>query len=146
VKMGDASDVDPWNMKFVRGGLLDIEFIAQFMQLAHGADDGGVLSPNTCEALANCARLGYLDQETTDVLIGASALYRNLTALFRVAIVGNLDPSQAPRGLANTVQKLAGADNLAQLESDLRESQAQVFKIFLATVASAANGGETKSN
>ena len=144
VKQAGASDVDPWNLKFVRGGLLDIEFIAQFLQLVHGADDGGVLSPNTCEALANCARLGLLDWDTADVLIGASTMYRNLTALFRVTVVGNLDPSKAPRGLANSVKKLTGTDNLAELETHLRESQARVYEKFLAIVESAANGGETK--
>ena len=125
---------------------MEIEFIAQFLQLVHGADDGGVLSPNTCEALANCTRLGYLDQDTADVLIGASTLYRNLTALFRVAVVGNLDTSQAPRGLANMVQKLTGTENLAQLESHLRESQARVFESFLAIVDPGANGGEITKN
>ncbi|MFP6727343.1 MAG: hypothetical protein VCB63_10890, partial [Alphaproteobacteria bacterium] len=97
------------------------------------------------EALANCARLGFLDWDTADVLIGASTMYRNLTALFRVAVVGNLDPSKAPRGLANSVKKLTGTDNLAQLETHLRESEARVYEIFLAIVGSAANGGETKN-
>jgi len=142
VKQAGASDEHPWNLKFVRGGLLDIEFIAQFLQLVNGTDDGGVLSPNTCEALANCARLGLLDWDTADVLIGASTKYRNLTALFRVAVVGNFDPSKAPRGLANSVKKLTGTVNLAQLETHLRESQARVYEKFLAIVGSAANGGD----
>ena len=42
---------------------------------------------------------------------------------------------------ANSVKKLTGTVNLAQLETHLRESQARVYEKFLAIVGSAANGG-----
>src|SRR6185436_9144161 len=40
-----------WDLKLGEGGLVDIEFAAQFLQLAHAAD-GGPLRQNTGEALA----------------------------------------------------------------------------------------------
>ena len=44
-----------WDLKLSPGGLVDIEFCAQFLQLA-GAADGGPLRQNTAEALTALAR------------------------------------------------------------------------------------------
>ena len=40
-----------WDIKHRRGGLVDIEFIAQYLILRHAALDPGILSPNTADAL-----------------------------------------------------------------------------------------------
>ena len=42
---------DLWDLKQVRGGLVDLEFIAQYLQLVHAADRPEVLSQNTLNAL-----------------------------------------------------------------------------------------------
>ena len=46
---------DPWELKQVRGGLVDLEFIAQYLQLVHAAAHPHVLSQNTVAALAQAA-------------------------------------------------------------------------------------------
>jgi glutamate-ammonia-ligase adenylyltransferase len=141
VKEAGRGNVNPWELKLVRGGLLDIEFIAQFLQLAHGAEDGGVLAPNTALALSNLARLGHLSRRDADELIAASSLYRDLMALFRVAVVGEFNPATAPRGLANAVLKMTGSDDMSLLERHLVRIQADVLSIFHSTIeASAASG------
>src|ERR1700676_4691097 len=33
----EKGDADPWNLKYAAGGLVDIEFIAQYLQLVHAA-------------------------------------------------------------------------------------------------------------
>ena len=47
---------DIWDLKQVRGGLVDLEFIAQYLQLVHAAQHPGILSPNTVTALTNLDR------------------------------------------------------------------------------------------
>ena len=44
---------DIWDLKQVRGGLVDLEFIAQHLQLVHAADHPTVLNQNTVAALQN---------------------------------------------------------------------------------------------
>ena len=51
---------DPWELKQVRGGLVDLEFIAQHLQLVHAAGHPRILSQNTVEALENLAQAGVL--------------------------------------------------------------------------------------
>ncbi len=145
VKEAGRGNVNPWELKLVRGGLLDIEFIAQFLQLAHGAEDGGVLAPNTALALSNLARLGHMGRREADDLIAASGLYRDLMALFRVAVVGDFDPATAPRGLANAVLKITGSDDMAQLEQRLARIQADVLSLFQTIVEASAAGGPSNA-
>ena len=128
-------------MKLVRGGLLDIEFIAQFLQLAHAGDEAAVLHPNTCTALSNLARAGHLSRADADMLIAASGLYRDLMALFRIAVVGEFEPSEAPRGMLNAVLRISGSAGLEQLEGQLRATQAEVLSAFERIVDAAAESG-----
>ena len=50
----------PWDLKLGPGGMVDIEFAAQFLQLVH-ADAGGPLRPNTAEALAAMGEAALAD-------------------------------------------------------------------------------------
>ena len=128
----------PWELKLVRGGLLDIEFIAQFLQLAHAGDEAAVLHPNTCTALSKLARAGHLSRADADMLIAASGLYRDLMALFRIAVVGEFEPSEAPRGMVNAVLRISESTGLEQLEARLRATQAEVLSAFERIVDAAA--------
>src|SRR5690606_2161000 len=38
---------DPWNLKLVPGGLVDVEFIAQALQLTHAAERPDIVDSNT---------------------------------------------------------------------------------------------------
>ena len=49
-----------WDLKFAPGGLVDIEFIAQTLQLQRAADAPDVLRTNTIEALDALAKAGAL--------------------------------------------------------------------------------------
>jgi [glutamine synthetase] adenylyltransferase / [glutamine synthetase]-adenylyl-L-tyrosine phosphorylase len=48
-------------LKLAPGGLRDIEFAVQLLQLVHGRHDESLRSPNTLSALAALARGGYVD-------------------------------------------------------------------------------------
>jgi len=129
-------------MKMVRGGLLDIEFIAQFLQLVHAAETPKVLHPNICTALSNLARAGHLSRQDADRLIAASGLYRDLMALFRVSVVGEFDPGEAPRGMVNAVLRISEAADLEQLEKRLVDTQAEILATFERIITAAAEAGE----
>ena len=47
-----------WDLKQAPGGLVDIEFIAQYLQLVHGKSYPGILSPETETVLINAAKAG----------------------------------------------------------------------------------------
>ncbi|HMP62365.1 MAG TPA: hypothetical protein PKA17_04625, partial [Phenylobacterium sp.] len=72
-------------MKLNRGGLVDVEFAAQFLQLAHAAD-GGPLRPNTGAALAAFREAGLGPTEPLQALEDAWRLQQNLTQLIKLAL------------------------------------------------------------
>ena len=53
---------DIWDLKQVRGGLVDVEFIAQYLQLVHAAAHPEVLDQNTVEAFRKLRDAGLLAQ------------------------------------------------------------------------------------
>ncbi|HEX6311278.1 MAG TPA: bifunctional [glutamine synthetase] adenylyltransferase/[glutamine synthetase]-adenylyl-L-tyrosine phosphorylase [Acidimicrobiia bacterium] len=65
-------------LKRGRGGIRDIEFAVQLLQLVHGRQDESVRSANTLEALAALGGGGYVEQEDAGMLDEA---YRSLRTI-----------------------------------------------------------------
>lgn len=53
------------NLKVGRGGLVDVEFAVQLLQLEHGAAESGVRTPSTREGIARLGHFGLLDPDAT---------------------------------------------------------------------------------
>jgi glutamate-ammonia-ligase adenylyltransferase len=72
--------------KLGRGGLADIEWTVQLLQLAHGATVAGLRTTRTLDALAAATHAGLLEEEQTDALVAAWRLatrVRNALVLVR---------------------------------------------------------------
>jgi len=61
-----------------RGGIRDIEFAIQLLQLVHGAQDAALRSPNTLDALGELGRAGYVDLDDARALDHAYRLLRTV--------------------------------------------------------------------
>ncbi|MFO7481088.1 MAG: glutamine-synthetase adenylyltransferase, partial [Oceanibaculum nanhaiense] len=75
-----------WDVKMGRGGLVDVEFVAQYLQLRHAADDPGVLDQNTTAAFEKLIEARHLTPENGAALIAATRLWRRLQGLLRIAV------------------------------------------------------------
>ena len=115
-----------WDLKQVRGGLVDLEFIAQHLQLVHGAEHPEVLDQTTLNVYRKLAAAGLLPQATADRLIEATRLVHNLTQVLRLCIEEAFDPAAAPRGLKVLLARAGGSPDFTALERDLRETLAWV--------------------
>ncbi len=65
-------------LKLGRGGLRDVEFSVQLLQLVHGRVDDSVRSPSTLEALQALAAGGYVGRDDAEALKTAYRLLRTL--------------------------------------------------------------------
>lgn len=131
----EKGTTDLWDIKQVAGGLVDIEFIAQFLQLANGADNPEILANNTAKALENATRLGMLSAADAEVLTPAIALYQNLTQILRLALDGPFDPESAPDGLKEVLVRASALPDFGRLETHLKDTQAAVRGIFERVIA-----------
>ncbi len=128
--LDNAGDSSHWDLKLVRGGLVDIEFIAQGLQLVHAHDKPQVLQKNTLDALQALRDEGILEAADHDVLASAASLYQSLTHILRLCTDARFDPAAAPPGLKNLLLRGAAAPDMATLEAQLQDAHASVSAIF----------------
>jgi glutamate-ammonia-ligase adenylyltransferase len=124
-----------WEPKLTRGGLIDLEFIAQFLQLVHASAHPEVLDQNTVEAFRRLRDAHVLGPADADVLIPATRLLHNLTQVVRLCVEGPFDPATAPKGLQELLARAGDAASFPALEARLREaleSNAGLFRRLIA--------------
>jgi glutamate-ammonia-ligase adenylyltransferase len=118
-----------------RGGIRDIEFAVQLLQLVHGRHDRELRSPTTLEALAELTRAGYVDATDASTLAAAYHLLRTVEhrlQLDREQQVHAIPTDHAAqerlarvRGYRDTAEQTARD----QLATELRRTQATVRSI-----------------
>jgi glutamate-ammonia-ligase adenylyltransferase len=126
---------NPWDLKFASGGLVDIEFIAQTLQLCTAPLGGDVLDTNTLAAIGKLGALGALSAGDASALKSAATLQQALTQALRIALDGPLDPATATSGLKAVLVRAAGFENFSQVEERLSQAQESVRQIFARVLA-----------
>jgi glutamate-ammonia-ligase adenylyltransferase len=96
----------PLDIKLRAGGLLDVEFCAQALQLLH-AGRPGVLRTATRDALAALGRIGALAQADAALLIEADRIWRSVQGLLRI-MHGRAIPSALSPPLATRIARATG--------------------------------------
>jgi [glutamine synthetase] adenylyltransferase / [glutamine synthetase]-adenylyl-L-tyrosine phosphorylase len=119
-----------WDIKHHRGGLVDIEFIAQYFQLSLGPDDPTVLSPTTMEALRKLSAANALSADDAEILSTALKQWQGLQSIIRLIGPERLDDGQPPAGQANALCRVAGAETFDELRHLVEEKAATVRDAF----------------
>jgi glutamate-ammonia-ligase adenylyltransferase len=119
-----------WDLKQVRGGLVDLEFIAQYLQLVNAAAHPGILEQNTVEAYRRLRDAGVLAPAHADVLIPAARLVHDLTQILRLCLEGPFDPAMAPRGMKELLARAGDATGFSDLETHLAGTLRRVAALF----------------
>ncbi|TCI00364.1 bifunctional [glutamine synthetase] adenylyltransferase/[glutamine synthetase]-adenylyl-L-tyrosine phosphorylase [Roseococcus sp. SYP-B2431] len=109
----------PWDLKAMPGGLMEVEFIAQAMTVAHAAEHPRLLRRTTRLVLGELGRQGLIDEREAATLIQAERLWRALLGRMRLTVGKWKEP-----GLPVTVEEALrlGAGTLVHQEvHDLAE-------------------------
>jgi glutamate-ammonia-ligase adenylyltransferase len=107
-----------WDLKLSPGGLVDIEFAAQFLQLAHAAD-GGPLEANTAHALDAAAAQGLSPAGPLADLKAAWDLQQDLTQLLKLALTAEDDPADQPKAFRRLLARAGGVRDFRALTTRL---------------------------
>ena len=111
-----------FNPKFSRGGLVDVEYLVQGLQLRHGHRDERLRSPNTGEAMAALAAAGLLSEDDHEKLRKAQTFLRWLIEALRVVRGNARDLTIPPSGsdeFAYLARRLRYGDDLSQLRDEM---------------------------
>ncbi len=126
----EQKPTSPWDIKRVRGGLVEAEFIAQFLQLVHAHAHPDILDTNTVQAFDKMSAAGVIDAGVCRELIGATRLYHRLTQILRLCLDSNFDFDSALPGLNRVVAQAAGTPDVRGAEELLRQTQVLVAAAF----------------
>ncbi|MDQ8728584.1 bifunctional [glutamine synthetase] adenylyltransferase/[glutamine synthetase]-adenylyl-L-tyrosine phosphorylase [Bradyrhizobium sp. LHD-71] len=127
----EKGDADIWDIKHAAGGLIDIEFAAQYLQLVHASEQPSILDTSTMNVLDAAARLGVLQQEDADVLRPAMRLYQDLSQILRLCLNERFKPDSAGADLLRLLARAADVPDFSALEARLKETEAEVRRVFL---------------
>ncbi|WP_419899927.1 bifunctional [glutamine synthetase] adenylyltransferase/[glutamine synthetase]-adenylyl-L-tyrosine phosphorylase [Roseomonas sp. USHLN139] len=125
----------PWDIKAMPGGMIEVEFIAQALQLAHAKRHPGILAPTTRLALGKLGRAGLLPKEEAELLIGADRLWRTMLGLLRLTLgpwKQEALPAATAAAMLRATAPLLGqaAVDVTALRQQMREQAGQVRAIF----------------
>jgi glutamate-ammonia-ligase adenylyltransferase len=126
----EKGDGDIWDLKYAAGGMIDIEFIAQFLQLVHAADHPDILDKSTLQVLEKATRLGLLAQGDSDVLRPATRLYQDIGQILRLCLSERFRPETAGADLMSLLARAADEPDFSTLEARVKDTQVEVRRIF----------------
>ncbi|MFP5347299.1 MAG: bifunctional [glutamine synthetase] adenylyltransferase/[glutamine synthetase]-adenylyl-L-tyrosine phosphorylase [Actinomycetes bacterium] len=116
-------------LKLGSGGLRDVEFSVQLLQLVHGPADDRIRSGNTWEALAALSATGYVGRDDADTL---DAAYRFLRVLEHRIQLYRLRRSHVLPASPGDLRRLARSSRLESaevLEKRWRETRVTVRRL-----------------
>jgi glutamate-ammonia-ligase adenylyltransferase len=120
----------PWEIKHRRGGLLDLEFIVQYLQLRYVSADARVLSARTHDALSKLVKAGYLDKHTGDELLSVLKLWQRLQSMLRLTLADNPNIESAPSGLRRVLTRTAKVRSFVGLRRAMDDAARCVMTHF----------------
>jgi len=126
----EKGEDDVWDLKYAAGGMVDIDFIAQYLQLVHAADKPDILDVSTLQVLDNAARLGVLPQSAVEVLRPATRLYHDLTQILRLCVSEKFKPETSGEDLLRVMARAGDAPDFSSLEARVKETEIEVRRVF----------------
>jgi glutamate-ammonia-ligase adenylyltransferase len=127
----EKGDANIWDLKYAAGGLVDIEFIAQYLQLVHAQASPDILDTTTARVLDKAVRLGVLKAEDAEVLRPAVRLFHDLTQILRLCLPGRFDPKTASAGVLALLARAADLPDFPALQAYVEDTQRKVRESFV---------------
>jgi [glutamine synthetase] adenylyltransferase / [glutamine synthetase]-adenylyl-L-tyrosine phosphorylase len=121
---------DPWDMKLARGGLTDLDFIAQGLVLTYAHQHPSLAGLSTEDTFAEAQSLGELSSDDARTLIEAHRLFNDIFQWQRLTIEGKFDAEKVPPVILKRLATVAGLPSAQVLQEHLGNVQGTVTKIF----------------
>jgi len=119
-----------WDLKYAPGGVVDIEFVAQALQLVHAPSRPEVLDTNTIAALEKLAKIEALKKADAEILIASARLQQALTQVLRIALDETPRIEEASSGLRTILTRAAEATSFSDAQARLIGLQTETRAIF----------------
>jgi glutamate-ammonia-ligase adenylyltransferase len=130
----EKGENDPFNLKYTVGGMIDIDFIGQYLCLRYAHERAEMIDVSPIAVIAKAATFGYLPQDQAEVLVGAHRLYTNVTQVLHTILTPGQSLSDASEAVKRRLAAAADLPGFSQLTAELAETGAKVRAIFTEVV------------
>ncbi len=136
----EKGEKNPWDLKLALGGLTDLDFLAQYLVLAHAADHPALLARDTASVFAAARTAGLLAAADAAALGEAVRLIGDVQLWQRFTVEEAFDPAAVPARVLTRIATAVGRPDTKVLRAELDEVRSGVRAIFT-RVLSAARAG-----
>jgi [glutamine synthetase] adenylyltransferase / [glutamine synthetase]-adenylyl-L-tyrosine phosphorylase len=119
-----------WDLKQAPGGMIDIEFIAQYLQLVHAAKHPEIVSTETDVVLIAAAKAKLISSRDAEALLPALHLYQALTQILRLCVDGIFRREESPKGLLELLARAGDLPDFVRLDAHVKDTEAAVRTTF----------------
>jgi len=121
-----------WEVKHNRGGLVDIEFICQFLTLKHARENSNIIRQNTPESLCVLHENGYLSLKDYGILLASYELQRTVQSQLRLCLDDLPKRDQdIPLGLQQILVESTPGKSFAKLKKQILRTQKNCYELFV---------------
>ncbi len=119
----------PFDLRAIPGGMMEIGFVAQALQLIHGATEPALFQPNTAAALKTLAAAGHLHQNEAETLIHADFLWRSIQGINRITGL-SIRAAEPPGAMLEPLLRATGFESLPALRGEIADTARAAHEIF----------------
>jgi glutamate-ammonia-ligase adenylyltransferase len=119
-----------WDVKHCQGGMIELAFIAEALQLIHGPAAPALFRANTAAALRALAAAGHIAEADAGVLLAADFLWRTIQGIARITGLRDREAEPGTAMLAPLLRATTMVD-LSQLRATMSKAQADVRDCFV---------------
>ena len=124
----------PFDIRRGDGGLVDVEFIAQSLQLAHGAQHDGLLVPQPLPQILSALKSAdCLERDAHDGLQAAAACFLSLRQIASLCLED--DETASPAAIAGLLLEALNEPDMSRLSHVIEQHRAHVAACFEASMA-----------
>ena len=117
-------------MKLLRGGLVDIDFIAQYLLLRHGPETPGLAPGSAYEICRQLAAHGCIEHGFAAALQDADQFLGEIFNRLRLCCDRDFDEESALPGLKKLLCDAAGMDDFGALKARLIDVERDVMGYY----------------
>ena len=128
----EQKDGGLWDLKRMPGGLIDAEFVLQYLLLLHAPIRPASSRPG--DIISSLESAGALTRDDAESLQSGIALWSRLQVMLRLTTEGELPDADTPLGLKQKLASTAGMPDFVTLESLMRDAAAAISGIFQRTI------------
>ncbi len=132
----DKGEQGPWSIKHRAGGLVDAEFIVQYLKLA--TPDAKPKDTDPAAIIESLAAHNALSRPDAKTLIEGINLWARLQQMLRLTFESDIAPADIPPGLKQKLARAVGTDDFAACERLMEDVARAISEMFYRLIAEPA--------